>query len=70
MRFIDSSSGKFYPFQYYDRWSLPIGNSIFFRPKEKIIHADNAHKNFIKPGGDHIRLLNIYEQWKETDYSA
>ena len=49
---------------------LSVGNSIFYRPKEKIIHAENAHKNFIKPGGDHLRLMNVYEQWKETNYSA
>ena len=49
---------------------LSVGNSVFYRPKEKMIHADNAHKNFIRPGGDHMRLLNVYEQWKETNYSA
>jgi pre-mRNA-splicing factor ATP-dependent RNA helicase DHX16 len=31
---------------------LSVGNSIFYRPKDKILHADNAHKNFIRPGGD------------------
>lgn len=25
---------------------LSVGNSIFYRPKEKIMHADNAHRNF------------------------
>lgn len=49
---------------------LSVGNSIFFRPAEKVMHADNAHKNFIRPGGDHVRLLTVYEQWKETNYSA
>ena len=49
---------------------LSVGNSVFHRPKEKVIHADNAHKNFSRPGGDHIRLLNVYEQWKETNFSA
>lgn len=49
---------------------LSVGNTVFFRPKEKQIHADNAHKNFIRPGGDHIRLLTVFEQWKETNYSA
>lgn len=48
---------------------LSVGNSIFFRPKEKAIHADNARKNFFRPGGDHIALLTVYEQWKETEYS-
>merc|ERR1712037_503955 len=40
--------------------------SIFYRPKDKIIHADTARKNFHQPGGDHITLLNVYNQWAET----
>ena len=44
--------------------------SIFYRPKDKIIHADTARKNFFLPGGDHMTLLNIYNQWAETDYST
>jgi len=37
------------------------GNAIFFRPKEKAIHADNARKNFFRPGGDHMTLLNVFQ---------
>jgi pre-mRNA-splicing factor ATP-dependent RNA helicase DHX16 len=48
---------------------LSVGNSIFYRPKEKAIHADNARKNFFRPGGDQMTLLNVFEQWKETNYS-
>lgn len=44
--------------------------SIFYRPKDKIIHADTARKNFFHPGGDHISLLNVYNQWAQTDYST
>ena len=44
--------------------------SIFYRPKDKIIHADTARKNFFLPGGDHMTLLNIYNRWAETDYST
>jgi pre-mRNA-splicing factor ATP-dependent RNA helicase DHX16 len=40
---------------------LSVGNSIFYRPKEKAIHADNARKNFFRPGGDHMTLLNVFE---------
>ena len=36
--------------------------SIFYRPKDKIIHADTARKNFFVPGGDHLTLLNVYTQ--------
>eukprot|EP01116_Phalansterium_solitarium_P013330 TRINITY_DN306_c0_g2_i1.p1 TRINITY_DN306_c0_g2~~TRINITY_DN306_c0_g2_i1.p1 ORF type:complete len:1054 (+),score=452.61 TRINITY_DN306_c0_g2_i1:90-3251(+) len=49
---------------------LGVGNAIFYRPKDKAIHADNARINFFKPGGDHLTLLNVYNQWVETDYSV
>lgn len=49
---------------------LSVGNSIFYRPKDKILHADNARVNFFRPGGDHLALLNVYNQWKDTNYSA
>ena len=26
--------------------------------------------NFFRPGGDHLTLLNVYDQWAETDYST
>lgn len=48
---------------------VSVGNSIFYRPKEKALHADNARKNFFRPGGDHLTLLTVFEQWKEADYS-
>jgi len=49
---------------------LSAGNAIFYRPKDKAVHADNAHKNFWKPGGDHLTLLNVYNQWVESNYSV
>lgn len=49
---------------------LSNGNTVFFRPKEKAIHADNARKNFFRPGGDHMCLLNVFEQWKEASWSS
>ena len=48
---------------------LTVGNAIFYRPKEKALHADNAKKNFFRPGGDHLALLNVYNQWVETNHS-
>ena len=48
---------------------LSVGNSIFFRPKEKAMHADNARKNFFRPGGDHITLLQVFNEWAETGFS-
>ena len=49
---------------------LSNNSAIFYRPKDKIIHADTARKNFFQPGGDHITLLNVYKQWADTDYSS
>lgn len=49
---------------------LSVNNAIFYRPKDKIVHADTARKNFFSPGGDHLSLLNVYNQWAETDYST
>lgn len=49
---------------------LSAGGAIFYRPKDKVIHADAARKNFHVPGGDHLVLLNIYNQWAGSDYST
>jgi pre-mRNA-splicing factor ATP-dependent RNA helicase DHX16 len=43
--------------------------SLFYRPKDKKLHADQARQNFVKSGGDHFTLLNVWEQWAETNYS-
>lgn len=47
---------------------LNVGGSVFFRPKDKAVHADNARKSFTKPGGDHMVLLNVYEQCAENRF--
>ena len=49
---------------------LSNNSSIFYRPKDKIIHADTARKNFFVPGGDHLTLMNVYNQWAETEFST
>jgi pre-mRNA-splicing factor ATP-dependent RNA helicase DHX16 len=49
---------------------LQIGSSIFYCPKERKLHADNARVNFHRPGGDHLTLLNVWNQWAETQYST
>jgi HrpA-like RNA helicase len=50
---------------------LSIGNAVFYRPKDKAVHADNAHKNFHRGNvGDHIALLNVYNAWAETGFSS
>ena len=50
---------------------LDVNNSMFYRPKDRALHADNARLNFARGmPGDHLALLNVYNQWKETNYSA
>lgn len=49
---------------------LGESSSLFFRPKDKKVHADAARAQFTRPGGDHLTLLNIYNQWVDTDYSS
>ncbi|TFY83671.1 hypothetical protein EWM64_g352 [Hericium alpestre] len=48
---------------------LSESSSLFYRPKDKKLHADQARQNFVRPGGDHFTLLNVWEQWAETNYS-
>lgn len=49
---------------------LSVNSAIFYRPKDKIIHADTARKNFNHQHGDHLSLLQVYNQWAETDFST
>jgi pre-mRNA-splicing factor ATP-dependent RNA helicase DHX16 len=49
---------------------LSLGASVFYRPKEKAVHADTARLNFARGGGgDHIALMRCYSEWAATDYS-
>lgn len=49
---------------------LDEASALFFRPKDKKIHADSARRRFtVKEGGDHMTLLNIWNQWVESDFS-
>jgi pre-mRNA-splicing factor ATP-dependent RNA helicase DHX16 len=49
---------------------LSVNNAVFYRPKEKKLLADAAHAAFARGGGgDHIRLLNCYNQWRDSGYS-
>ncbi|KAJ7938429.1 P-loop containing nucleoside triphosphate hydrolase protein [Mycena leptocephala] len=48
---------------------LSESGSIFYRPKDKKLHADQARKNFFHPGGDHFTLLNLWNQWSEANFS-
>uniref|UniRef100_A0A0N4Z0R2 RNA helicase n=1 Tax=Parastrongyloides trichosuri TaxID=131310 RepID=A0A0N4Z0R2_PARTI len=48
---------------------LSVNSSIFYRPKNMIVHADAARKYFWHPSGDHLTLLNVYNHWKDSEYS-
>ncbi|VDM39479.1 unnamed protein product [Toxocara canis] len=49
---------------------LSCNAAVFYRPKAMVIHADAARKGFWVPGGDHLTLLNVYNRWKDTNYST
>jgi pre-mRNA-splicing factor ATP-dependent RNA helicase DHX16 len=48
---------------------LSESSSLFYRPKDKKMHADKARQNFVRAGGDHFTLLNVWDQWAESNYS-
>lgn len=45
---------------------LSVNSSVFYRPKDKIVHADTARKNFFTPGGDHLTLMTVYNQVRSS----
>ena len=50
---------------------LSCGNTIFYRPKEKQLLADHAHKAFhVGDVGDHLALMNVFNSWQDCDYST
>lgn len=49
---------------------LSVNGAIFYRPKDKAVHADTAKKNFFHPDGDHLTLMNVFNEWVGTDYSS
>ena len=50
---------------------LSLGASIFYRPKEKAVHADTARLNFARGGGgDHMALLRCYSDWAASEYNV
>ncbi|KAI0014448.1 P-loop containing nucleoside triphosphate hydrolase protein [Xylariaceae sp. FL0662B] len=44
--------------------------NVFYRPKEKQTQADQKKSKFHDPHGDHLTLLNVYNAWKHSGYSA
>lgn len=50
---------------------VSIGGSVLYRPKDKAVHADNAHRAFHRGNvGDHIAMLNVYAAWAEAGHAA
>ncbi len=50
---------------------MSVSAAIFYRPKDKAVYADNAHKLFHQNNvGDHIALLNVYTQWEESNFNT
>ena len=50
---------------------ISLGSSVFYRPKDKAVHADNAKLNFARGGGgDHLALMRCYKEWVDTSYST
>lgn len=50
---------------------LSVSGAIFYRPKDKGVHADNAHRAFHRGDvGDHIALLSVFNNWAETNFSV
>ena len=48
---------------------LGVGNSVFYCPKDKEKHAEQARKSFSSPAGDHLTLLKVYRDWEAAQYS-
>ena len=49
---------------------LGVGQGVTYRPKDKAVAADTAHRLLQHKSGDHLTLLNMYSQWEESGYSA
>jgi pre-mRNA-splicing factor ATP-dependent RNA helicase DHX16 len=48
---------------------LGEASALFFRPKDRKLYADKAREAFTRPGGDHLTLLEIWNQWVDTGFS-
>jgi pre-mRNA-splicing factor ATP-dependent RNA helicase DHX16 len=48
---------------------LSCGGSLWYAPQDKKMLAETARESFNRPGGDHLSLLNLYTQWRDTNYS-
>jgi pre-mRNA-splicing factor ATP-dependent RNA helicase DHX16 len=37
--------------------------------QDRAVYADTARANFFRPGGDHLTLLSVYNEWQSSGYS-
>ncbi|CAH2002801.1 unnamed protein product [Acanthoscelides obtectus] len=44
--------------------------SVFYRPKGREEEADGIREKFQVPESDHLTYLNVYNQWKQNNYSS
>ena len=49
---------------------LSLSNTIFYTPKSKRLESDTAHQLFYSSYGDMLTLLNVYNTWRDNDYST
>jgi pre-mRNA-splicing factor ATP-dependent RNA helicase DHX16 len=47
---------------------LSVNNAIFYKPKERAVHAEHAMRNFFRPFGDHLTLQKG-GQYKTTKHN-
>lgn len=48
---------------------LSLNSSVFFKPKDKAVHAEASRKSFFSVTGDHLMLLKVYTDWAASNYS-
>lgn len=49
---------------------LGESSNLFYRPKDKKVDADKKREFFNHETGDHLSLLNVWNNWTETGYSS
>ena len=50
---------------------LGEASALWFRPADKKLYADSARARFThKEAGDHLTLLNVWNEWADSDYGV
>ena len=47
---------------------LSVNGSIFFKPKDRAVHAEASRKSFFSITGDHLMLLKVYNDWAACSF--